>query len=52
MVLLLYNSFKWQYMARELEPEPKLWTKVELEAEPNINNFGSATHTKKQNEQI
>ena len=33
-------------MARELEPEPKLWTKVELEAEPKINNFGSATHTK------
>ena len=25
----------------ELEPEPKLWTKVE--SEPKINNFGSAT---------
>ena len=27
----------------ELEPEPKLRTKVELESEPKINNFGSAT---------
>ena len=31
----------------ELEPESetelKLWTKVELESEPKINNFGSAT---------
>ena len=27
----------------ELEPEPKLWTKVEPESEPKINNFGSAT---------
>ena len=29
----------------ELEPEPKLWTKVEPEpeSEPKINNFVSAT---------
>ena len=33
----------WQKM--ELEPEPKLWTKVEPEpeSEPKINNFVSAT---------
>ena len=29
----------------ELEPESKLWTKVEPESEPKINNFGSATLT-------
>ena len=38
MVLLLYYSFKWQYV---LEPEPKLGIKVE--PEPKINNFDSAT---------
>ena len=27
----------------ELEPEPKLWTKVEPESEQKINNFDSAT---------
>ena len=27
---------------RELEPELKLWTKVEPESEPKDNNFGSA----------
>ena len=26
-----------------MEPEPKLWTKVEPKPEPKINNFGSAT---------
>ena len=28
---------------QELELETKLWTKVEPESEPTINNFGSAT---------
>ena len=27
----------------ELEPEPKLWTKVEPESEPKLDNFGSVT---------
>ena len=30
-------------MWQELEPEPKLLTKVKPESEPKINNFGSAT---------
>ena len=35
------NGKIWQEL--ELEPEPKLRTKVKAEPEPKINNFGSAT---------
>ena len=35
----------WQELEQESEPEPEpeLWSKVEPESEPKINNFGSAT---------
>ena len=47
MVLLIaYRSGNiWQELVLELEPESKLWTKVDPESEPKINNFGSATLT-------
>ena len=37
--ITVLSSKIWQ----ELELELKLWTKVEPESEPKINNFGSAT---------
>ena len=37
------SSNIWLKLELELEPEPKLWTKVEPESEPKINNFGSVT---------
>ena len=44
MVLLCcYSTVLSGKIWQELEPEPKLWTKVEPELEPKINNFGSAT---------
>ena len=43
MVLLIqYVTVLSGNIWQELEPEPKLWTKVEPEPEPKINNFGSA----------
>ena len=43
MVLLYCYRYSSGNIWMALEPEPKLWTKVELESEPKINNFGSAT---------
>ena len=39
----VFNGKIWQELELKLEPEPKLWTKVEPESEQKINNFDSAT---------